>query len=99
MNELHRIQGGPIGFPWNAGLPPGWYYLDFLSDASINNAVSQVGRNVISTERIASLWLIVTVNSGTTLTGNNMIELVKRVELPAVGGTNRLSSPAMEGAA
>jgi hypothetical protein len=99
MNELHRIQGGPIGSPWNGALPPGWYYLDFLSDASINNAVSQVGRNVISTERIASLWLIVTVNSGTPLTGNNMIELIKRVELPAVGGTNKLSSPAMEGAA
>jgi hypothetical protein len=99
MNELHRIQGGPIGSPWNGALPPGWYYLDFLSDASINNAVSQVGRNVISTERIASLWLIVTVNSGTTLTGNNAIDLVKRVELPAVGGTNRLISPSMEGAA
>jgi hypothetical protein len=98
MNELHRIQGGPLGAPWNGALPPGWYYLDFLSDASINNAVSQVGRNVISTERIASLWLIVTVNSGTTLTGNNLIELVKRVELPAVGGTNKLVSPAMEGA-
>jgi hypothetical protein len=97
MNDLHRIQGGPIAAPWNAALPPGWYYLDFLSDASINNAVSQVGRNVISTERIASLWLVVTVQNGTNLTANNMIELIKRVELPAVGGTNKLVSPSMEG--
>jgi hypothetical protein len=96
-NDLHRIQCGTIAAPNNAALPPGWYYLDFLSDASINNAVSQVGRNVISTERIASLWLVVTVNSGTTLTSNNMIELIKRVELPAVGGTNKLVSPSMEG--
>lgn len=98
-NDLQRIQCGTLASPVNAALPQGWYYLDFLSDASINNAVSQVGRNVISTERIASLWLIVTVASGTNLTGNNMIELIKRVELPAVGGTNKLVSPAMaEGA-
>lgn len=93
--DLHRIQCGTLAAPVNAALPPGWYYFDFLSDASINNAVSQVGRNVISTERIASLWLIVTVQNGTNLTQNNMIQLVKRVELPAVGGTNKLVSPAM----
>jgi hypothetical protein len=69
--------------------------LDFLADASITNAVSQVGRNVISTERIASLWLIVTVAAGTNLTANNMILLIKRVELPAVGGTNRLAAPSL----
>jgi hypothetical protein len=98
-NDLHRLQCGPLAAPINAALPPGWYYLDFLSDASINNAVSQVGRNVISTERIASLWLVVTVQNGTNLSGNNMIELIKRVELPAVGGTNKLISPSMEAAA
>lgn len=99
MQDLQRIQCGTLAAPWNAALPPGWYYLDFLSDASINNAVSQVGRNVISTERIASLWLIVTVMNSANLTQNNMIQLIKRVELPAVGGTNKLVSPAMEGAA
>jgi hypothetical protein len=95
-NELHRIQCGTILAPNNAALPPGWYSLDFLSDASINNAVSQVGRNVISTERIASLWLIVTIQPGTPLTANNIIKTIKRVELPAVGGTNKLISPSME---
>jgi hypothetical protein len=95
-NELHRIQCGTLAAPNNAALPPGWYYLDFLSDASINNAVSQVGRNVISTERIASLWLVVTITPGTPLTANNIIKLIKRVELPAVGGTNKLVSPAMD---
>ena len=92
-NDLQRIQCGTIAAPVNAAFAAGWYYLDFLSDASLNNAVSQVGRNVISTERIASLWLIVTVINGTNLTQNNMIELVKRVELPAVGGTNKLVGP------
>jgi hypothetical protein len=96
-NELHRIQTGTLAAPNNAALPPGWYMLDFLSDASINNAVSQVGRNVISTERIASLWLIVTIQPGTSLAANNIIKLIKRVELPAVGGTNKLISPSMEG--
>jgi hypothetical protein len=66
-------------------LPAGWYLLDFLDDASINNAVSMVGRNVISTEKIANLWLVVTIASGTTLTANNQIKLVKRVEMPAIG--------------
>lgn len=97
-NDMLRIQCGPLSAQINAALPPGWYYFDFLSDASINNAVSAVGRNVISTERIASLWLIVTVASGTNLTANNLIQLIKRVELPAVGGTNKLVSPAMEAA-
>lgn len=96
-DDLQRIQCGTLASPVNAPLPPGWYALDFLSDASINNAVSQVGRNVISTERIASLWLIVTVINGTNLTTNNIIQLIKRVELPAVGGTNKLVSPAMGG--
>jgi hypothetical protein len=95
-NDLHRIQCGTLAAPNNAALPPGWYYLDFLSDASINNAVSQVGRNVISTERIASLWLVVTIAPGTSLAANNIIKLIKRVELPAVGGTNKLVSPAMD---
>lgn len=97
-NDLQRVQCGTLTNPTNAALPPGWYYIDLLSDASINNAVSQVGRNVISTERIASLWLIVTVNNSADLSKNNLIELVKRVELPAVGGTSKLISPAMEGA-
>ena len=97
-NDLHRIQCGPIAAPFNAAFPPGWYYIDLLSDASINNAVSQVGRNVISTERIASLWLIVTITPGTGLATNNQIKTVKRVELPAVGGTNKLISPSMEAA-
>jgi len=94
-NDLKRIQCGTLAAPTNAALPPGWYLLDFLADASITNAVSQVGRNVISTERIASLWLIVTVAAGTNLTANNMILLIKRVELPAVGGTNRLAAPSL----
>jgi hypothetical protein len=93
MKQLFRVQCGTIAAPVNAPLPPGWYLLDFLNDASINNAVSQVGRNVISTEKIANLWLIVTVAAGTTLTANNMIKLIKRAELPAVGGTNKLESP------
>lgn len=96
-NDMLREQVGPLSSKWNAALPRGWYYMDFLSDASIQNAVSQVGRNVISTERIASLWLIVTVMNGVNLTQNNLIQLIKRVELPAVGGTNKLISPAMNG--
>lgn len=94
-NSLQRVQCGTLAAPFNAALPPGWYYLNFLDDASINNAVSQVGRNVISSERIASLWLIVTLQPGTNLSGNNMIEVIRRVELPAVGGTNKLISPSM----
>lgn len=65
-------------------LPAGWYVLDFLNDISINNTVSTVGRNVISTEKIANLWLIVTIATGTTVT-NSVIKLIKRVELPAIG--------------
>lgn len=90
--QLGRVTCGPANAT-AAPLPAGWYLLDFLDDASINNAVSMVGRNVISTEKIANLWLIVTVASGTNLTANNMIKLIKRAELPAVGGTNKLESP------
>lgn len=94
IRELKRNLVGPTAAQTNAALPPGWYKLAFLDDVGVNNSVSQVGRNVISTERIAELWLIVTVAQGTNLTANNMIKLIKRVELPAVGGTNRLASPA-----
>lgn len=73
----------------NAALPPGWYMMNFLDDASINNAVSMVGRNVISTEKIANLWLIPTIASGTVIGSGAVIKLIKRAELPAVGGTNR----------
>ncbi len=69
----------------NSALPTGWYMLDFLDDASINNAVSLVGRNVISTEKIANLWLVTTIATGTNLTANNLIKLIKRVEMPAIG--------------
>jgi hypothetical protein len=69
----------------NSALPTGWYMLDFLDDASINNAVSMVGRNVISTEKIANLWLVTTLATGTNLTANNLIKLIKRVEMPAIG--------------
>jgi hypothetical protein len=69
----------------NSALPTGWYMLDFLDDASINNAVSLVGRNVISTEKIANLWLIPTIATGTNLTANNLVKLIKRVEMPAIG--------------
>ncbi len=69
----------------NSALPTGWYMLDFLDDASINNAVSMVGRNVISTEKIANLWLVATIATGTNLTANNIIKLIKRVEMPAIG--------------
>ncbi len=66
-------------------LPPGWSMLDFLDDASINNCVSMVGRNVISTEKIANLWLVLTVAAGTNITANNQIKLIKRIEMPAIG--------------
>lgn len=92
-NQLGRSQCGTIAAPNNAALPPGWYSFDFLSDVSINNAVSIAGRNVISTERIASLWLMPTVINGTNLTANNMFKLIKVVDLPAVGGTNKLVAP------
>lgn len=97
MNQFGRNQCGTIAAPNNSALPPGWLLLDFLDDVSINNAISVAGRNVISTERIASLWLIPSIAAGTTLTANNLFKLIKRVELPAVGGTNGLHSPAMGG--
>jgi hypothetical protein len=68
----------------NAPLPAGWYLLDFLDDTGVNNSVTRIGRNVISTEKIAQLWLIATVASGTTVT-NSAIKLIKRVEMPAIG--------------
>jgi hypothetical protein len=92
MRQLQRINCGPTAAQNVSPLGLGWYLLDFLNDASINNAVSQVGRNVISTEKIANLWLIPTIASGTNLTANNQIKLIKRAELPAVGGTNKLQS-------
>lgn len=95
MDQLFRIQVGPTASQTNAALPPGWYMFDFLNDVSINNAISIAGRNVISTERIASLWLMPTIASGTILTANNMFKIIKRVDLPAVGGTNKLVSPSM----
>lgn len=61
----------------------GWFLLDFLDDIHLVNAVSSVGRNIISTEKIAQFWLIVTVAAGTTLTANNVIKLIKRVRMPA----------------
>lgn len=85
IRQLGRTQVGASGALTNGALPPGWYCLDFLNDSSVNNAVSMVGRNVISTEKIASLWLIGTVAAGTNLAANNMIKVIKRVELPAVG--------------
>ena len=85
MDQLKRQSVGQSGSTSALPLPKGWYLLDLLNDASINNTVSMVGRNVISTEKIANLWLIVTVASGTTLTANNQIKLIKRAELPAVG--------------
>lgn len=95
-NQLGRVTTGTNGGGYatnNAGLPPGWYMFDFLNDVGINNAVSIAGRNVISTERIASLWLMPTIISGTNLSANNMFKIIKRVDLPAVGGTNKLVSP------
>lgn len=97
--QLQRVQCGTLAAPTNAPLPPGWYLLDFLDDVSINNAVSVAGRNVLSTKRIGSLWLNLTIAAGTTLTANNMFKLIKNVELPAVYGTNKLVSPKMEDAA
>jgi hypothetical protein len=93
INQLGRTQCGTVAAPNNAALPPGWYLFDFLNDVGINNAVSIAGRNVISTERIASLWLMPTVMTGVNLTANNMFKIVKRSDLPAVGGTNKLTSP------
>ncbi len=87
-NQLSRVQCGTIAAPNNAALPPGYYLFDFLNDVSINNAVSIAGRNVISTERIASLWLMPTVMTGVNLGANNMFKIYKRSDLPAVGGTN-----------
>lgn len=89
--QLGRVVSGPSSTP--GALLPGWYLMDFLDDASINNAVSMVGRNVISTQKIANLWLIPTINSGTTIGTGAVIKLIKRAELPAVGGTNRTESP------
>lgn len=84
IRQLGRTSVGTAASSTNAALPPGWYFLDFLDDSSINNCVSMVGRNVISTEKIANLWLIPTVATGTTVT-NSIIKLIKRVEMPAVG--------------
>jgi hypothetical protein len=82
-NALQQENDAQLGR--NSALPTGWYLLDFLDDASINNAVSMVGRNVISTEKIANLWLVATIASGVNLTANNLIKLIKRVEMPAIG--------------
>ena len=68
---------------WGRSLPGGWYVFDWLDDVSLVNAVSPVGRNIISTEKIASLSLIVTVNSGVTVT-NSVIKLLKRIKTPAI---------------
>jgi len=84
LRQLGRSSVGTAAASTNSPLPPGWLYLDFLDDSSINNAVSMVGRNVISTEKIANLWLILTVATGTT-TANSSMKLIKRVEMPAVG--------------
>lgn len=65
-------------------LPTGWYLLDWLDDINIVNAVSPIGRNIISTEKISALWLIVTINSGVTVTQPSVIKLLKRVKTPAV---------------
>jgi hypothetical protein len=65
-------------------LPLGWYVLDWLDDIGLVNAVSPIGRNIISTEKISALWLIVTVNSGVTVTAPSVIKLLKRVKTPAV---------------
>lgn len=65
-------------------LPPGWYVLDWLNDVGLVNTVSPIGRNIISTEKIAALWLIVTINSGVTVTQPSQIKLIKRVKTPAV---------------
>jgi hypothetical protein len=37
--------------------------------------------------------LMPTVMTGVNLTANNMFKIVKRSDLPAVGGTNKLTSP------
>lgn len=97
INQLKRVQCGTLVAPNNAALPPGWYMLDWIDDTGTNNEISVAGRNVISTEDIGSMWLIVTVNAGTNLAGTNQIKLVKQVELPAVGGTSKLVSPKMAG--
>lgn len=77
----------------NAPLPPGWYMFDWVTDTGNTGEVSVAGRNVISTEDIGTMWLIVTVAAGTNLTANNQIRLIKQVELPAVGGTSKLTPP------
>jgi hypothetical protein len=97
MILLNRIQCGTIAAPNNAPLPPGWYLFDWINDTGVNNQISVAGRNVISTEDIGALWLIVTVAAGTTLTANNQIKLIKQVELPAVGGTSKLTPPMLSG--
>lgn len=92
-DQLMRHQAGIISNSQPGAFGPGWYMFDFLNDVGINNAVSIAGRNVISTERIASLWLMPTIINGTNLSANNMFKIIKRVDLPAVGGTNKLLSP------
>jgi hypothetical protein len=63
--------------------PFGYYVLDFLDDISLVNAVSAAGTRVLSTATLASLELIVTVASGTTVT-NSLIKLWKRLKNPAI---------------
>jgi hypothetical protein len=72
-----RFIGRPLG--------RGWLYFNFLEDLSVIGVVSAVGRNVISTEKIANFWLIPTIATGTNITANNLVKLIKRVEMPAVG--------------
>lgn len=61
----------------------GFYYLDFASDVSLVNVMSKIGRNVISTTKVAQLWLILTMLAGTYTGG--IVKLVKRVEMPTAG--------------
>lgn len=64
-------------------LPRGYYYIDFLSDTSIVNAVSPYRTRSLSTVTLNQLELIVTVAAGTTVS-NSRIKLIKRLRNPAV---------------
>jgi hypothetical protein len=76
-------------------LPKGWYVLNFLDDIGLVNLVSSVARNVLATDYISTLQLIVTLQSGATITAGNQIKLLKRLKYrtghagaPHVGAIN-----------
>lgn len=75
-------------------LPTGWYVLNFLDDIGLVNTVSSVARNVLSTDYIATLQMIATIASGTTISTGNQIKLLKRLKYDVARVGDRSSSSA-----